>query len=322
MAKAIARYPGMPILGVLPAMAKDPLKLIRQMTLRYNDMVSAQMFNRQYVFVNDPNLVHKILVTNTNDFRKSDRSINLISRAFGKGLLGNQANDTHKTQRKLIQPAFHKQKIRGYADMMTDYSRTFVAQWQDGEIMDVSRAMNSLTMYIVAKALFGANMSDVEGDAYEAAQAIDVLQQETIRLTTSLWLWPKWMPTPSNRRLAKARSVIDRTLAKLIAQRRERGDLAEADGPNDFLAMLLVAEYDDGSKMEDGQIKDELATMFFAGHETTANSLTWTFYLLAQNPEARARLHQELDTVLQGRPATLDDLPSRPYTEMVVKESL
>lgn len=281
---------------------------------RYGDVFQFQVGDfRQYV-VTEPDLIHEVLVGQSSKFQKdmqyTDKKRGL-ARFLGNGLLTSNG-EFWKRQRRLVAPSLHARRIDSYAETMVDYTLDSMNGWRDNTRLDISREMNRLTMRIVGKTLFNA---DVSGDVQNVATAMTTIQHYFGERSASLL--PTWIPTPMERRARQANRTLDEISYRLIETWNQSGE-----DRGDLLSMLLLAEDEDGKHMTDAQARDELVTLFLAGHETTANALNWTWYLLAQNPEAEAKLHAELDAVLGGKPPTLDDLKRLPYTEMVVKESL
>jgi cytochrome P450 len=223
--------------------------------------------------------------------------------------------DFWKRQRKLVQPAFHTRRIGAYAETMVEYAQDAIRDWRAGETVEVDLAMNALTMRIIAKTLFDA---DVSAEAREAGKAIATVLEDVNERLNQVVPLPRWVPTSKNRRFYAAVDRLNRLIQRFIDERRKSGD-----DKGDLLSMLLMAQdADDGGVMTDKQVRDEAMTLFGAGHETTAVAMTWTWYLLSQHPEVEAKLHAELDSVLAGRAPTLAHLPRLPYTEMVLKESM
>jgi cytochrome P450 len=245
--------------------------------------------------------VRDILVTNHKRFPKSDVGLKVMRRFLGIGLLTSEG-EYHRRQRKLAQPAFHMQRIAGYADIMTDYTQRHLATWQDGDVRDISEEMMALTMYIVSKTLFDADMDDMQGAARSVGEAIHVLQQVTNDEFKLPFLLPTWVPTRTNRRRKAQRAVLHNTLERIIDERRSAGN-GRVQDTGDLLSMLLLARDDAGQPLSKEQLLAEVVTLFAAGHETTANTLTWTWYLLSQHPAVEARLHKEVDQLLAGAPA-------------------
>jgi cytochrome P450 len=237
---------------------------------------------------------------------------------LGEGLLTSEG-EFHLRQRRLVQPAFHRQRIAVYARDMVDRAWITGDRWRDGETVDMDHEMMALTLAIVARTLFDA---DVDAEANEIGgaltEALDLFQTVFI---PGMQLLDR-LPLPHTRRFARARGRLDATIYRLIAERR--AERARGEERGDLLSMMLSAQdaEGDGGSMTDEQLRDEAMTLFLAGHETTANALTWTWYLLSQHPDVEGRLHDEVDRVLGDRRATADDLPALPYTRMVLSESM
>src|SRR4029453_12355082 len=261
-----------------------------------------------------PDQVKDLLVTQQHAFKKG-RGLEWAKHFLGNGLLTSEG-DFHTRQRRLSQPAVPRQRIQSYAQVMTDYALRTRDRWRAGETLDVGHEMMELTMAVVAKTLFDADDTGGRGGVGRSLTTIISLFH---RFNMPFAGLVQKLPLPSNIRFRRARERLDRTIYRIIAERRRspgaRGDL---------LSMLLVAtdEEGGGTGMTDLQLRDEVMTLFLAGHETTANALAWTFYLLSQNPEPEARLHAELDRVLEGRVPSVDDLPLLRYTEQVLAESM
>lgn len=317
--KPVPVIKGLPIIGIARSFVKNPATyLVEQVDER--DIVFFRLFGIPVFMVSAPDLVHDVLVTNYRAYRKSDRATAVLRRFIGEGLVTYQDFEEHRQQRRLAQPAFHMHRVAAYAGVMVDYADQMTREWQPGETRDISEEMMKLTMFIVSKTLFDVDKRTMMGTAAAVGSAVDEMQALTNETLNAFILWPEWVPTPNNRRTKVARAVLDRTIDAIIAERRA-GDGSVRD-TGDLISMYLLSEYEDGSRMPEERIRDEMVTLFTAGHETTSNLLTWTFYLLSQNPEVEATLHAELDTVLNGRLPTFEDLPRLPYTEMVIKETL
>ena len=204
--------------------------------------------------------------------------------------------------------------MQQYAATMVEYTRGVMSSWQAGQTYDIHQEMMRLTSQIVTKTLFDADMNDAEGSiGRDLEVAMDFY-------ANPLAMWPAWrhVPTPTNLRFRRTLRRLNEVVFRLIEERRATG----TEGRNDLLSRLLVAEDEVGRKMTDRELRDQLMTLFLAGHETTALTLSYTFYLLAKNPEAQAMLEGELDRVLAGRLPTLGDVPALSYTEWVIKESM
>ena len=317
-AAAIAAPPqgprGHALLGSLRDLNRDQLGFYARCARQYGDVVPVRLGPSRGLLIYHPDAIEEVLVTRNRDFIKS-RGIRLLRAFLGDGLFTAEG-DLWLRQRRLMQPAFHRQRVAAYGEVMATYAARRAAGWHEGAVLDIHEEMMDVTRAIVAKTLFGADVSEearVIGDASEV-----VMEYFGKRFGSLLaQLLPLWLPTPENLRLQRAIRHLDAVVYRMIADRRrnpeDRGDL---------LSILLQAQdADDGSRMTDRQVRDEVMTLFLAGHETTAVALSWAFYLLAQHPEADARLADEL-RALAGGPPAVADLPALRYAEMVVTESM
>lgn len=315
-AKEKFRFPPGPSVGLkrwslAPLNNGDPLNYFTGLARKYGDIAGLRIFNFRLYLINHPDYIEDVLVNHPRKFIKG-RVLQANRRVFGKGLLTSEG-DFWLRQRRLAQPAFHRARIAGYASTMVEYTERLLHEWQDGEERDIHKEMMRLTMQIVGKTLFDG---DVERDAQEVGKSLELLLELGANFRRTL-LVPHWLPTPTNIRQERAIRQIEKVLYRIIAEKRASGRDA-----GDLLSMLLAAQDEDGSRMTDQQLRDETITLFLAGHETTANTLSWTWWLLAQNPAVEARLHAELSEVLAGNAPSLDDLPKLVYTNHVITESL
>jgi len=295
------------------AFRRDQLGFYESCASQYGDVVTTRMGPYRLWLVYHPDAIEELLVTRARDFVKSP-GVRLMRPLLGDGLLLSEG-DFWLRQRRLAQPAFHRQRVAGYGQVMADFAERHVAGWTHGASVEVHAEMMAVTQAIVGKTLFDA---DVSGDAHDAAEAAKVLAEDFGARLTSLRLLPAWVPTPGNLKARRAIRRLDAIVDRIIAARRASGE-----DRGDLLSMLMNAQdADDGTRMTPRQLRDEVMTIFLAGHETTAVTLSWTWYLLAQHPEAEARLEAELRTVLGGRAPTVEDLPRLTFTAMVVSESL
>ena len=270
---------------------------------------------REHLFVaSDPAVIRDVLVTHNQNFHKS-RGLERIKILLGEGLLTSE-DAFHLRQRRLMQPAFHRDRIAAYASTMVSYADRVRRGWTSGTTIDVAREMSRLTLLIVGKTLFD---TDVESQAREVGEAMSGLMNSFWTLMLPFGETLQRLPIPHIRRGRKARERLDDIIYGIIRERR-----ADGGDRGDLLSMLLMAQDDEdkGRGMTDRQVRDEAMTIFLAGHETTANALTWTWYLLSQSPVEERRLHDEIDNVLQGRPPTVADVERLPYTTRVVTESM
>ncbi len=305
------RYPGQHLM----AFRRDMLGFLQKLVQDHGDVARFQIGPQAMVVLNHPDAIRDVLVTNAKSFVKG-RGLERTKRLLGEGLLTSE-REFHLRQRRLAQPAFHRQRVAAYGDVMAAHGVKLRDSWRDGATMDVSHEMMRLTLGIVAETLFGADVSSEAKEIGEAiSEALDLFITATLPFAELLdklsWL-------PANRRFKQVRARLDAVIYRMIETRRA----SEVDG-GDLLSMLLLAQDSEGDngRMTDLQIRDEAMTIFLAGHETTANALTWTWYLLSQHPDAEARMHAEIDSALGGRLPSADDLPALPYTRMVLAESM
>jgi cytochrome P450 len=297
----------------MPEFNRDSLGFIERCR-DYGDVVRMRFLYLTAYFLYNPEDIEYVLSTQAKNFIKS-RSVRspFFQRLVGNGLLTSEG-EFWRRQRRLAQPAFHRQRISSYGDVMVEYARRMMSSWQDGEARDVHRDMMRLTLEIVVKTLFNA---DVSGEADKVGRVLSQIVKPFASQATLKWILDNRLPTPAHRRFNKAAKEIDEIVYRIISDRRasgyDRGDL---------LSMLLEAHDEDGGQMTNRQLRDEVMTLFLAGHETTALTLSWAWHLLALNPDAEKRFHAELDEVLAGKVPTAADLPRLKYTEMILKESM
>jgi len=303
---------GLPLLGVVPIFRSDPAGFLERLAREYGDIVHFRLMRRHAFLFNHPDLIREVLVTQQANFIKS-RILQRSKLLLGEGLLTSEG-EHHLRQRRLAQPAFHRDRLQSYASIMVDYAIRAREHWQTGERLDMQAEMMRLTLAIVSRALFSA---DAEGDAAAVGSAMT----EIIELFRFMMLpfseHLDRFPLPHRRRFDRAKAVVEGAVYRIIRERRAAG------GDNgDLLSTLLAIRDEDGSAMTDQQVRDEIMTLFVAGHETTAIALTWTWYLLSRHAECERQLHSEIDSVLRGDQPTFDDITRLRYTEMVVSESL
>jgi cytochrome P450 len=291
----------------------NPLDFFTGLARTYGDVSSYRMAGEQLFLVNEPRLIRDVLVTHNRNFTKS-RGLERSKRLLGQGLLTSEGA-MHLRQRRLMQPAFHRDRVAGYADLMVGFADRMRRSWADGTTLDISREMNRLTLLIVGKTLFDVDVEDQAAAVGDALTAVMASFWMTMMPFAELI---ERLPVPTLRRARMARARLDAIIYRMIADRRASGR-----DHGDLLSMLLTAQdEDEGGGMTDQQVRDEAMTIFLAGHETTANALTWTWYLLSGAPEVEAKLHAEVGRVLQGRLPAIGDLSSLPYVERVVTESM
>lgn len=303
---------GVPVLGNLLAFAGDRLWLLQQMAAAPSGICEAVMIKQPAVFVSSPELAHEVLVTQADAFLKGT-TYELLRPMVGKGLLTSE-RELHKKQRRLIAPSFAARRVASYADAMAALTERAQRGWADGARIDIADEMMKLTLAVVSKTLLDA---DTSADSQRVSDAVshlvrDVNQRMTVPMPPLRW------PTPGNQRTRAALQALDDIIYRIIAERRRDGT-----DHGDLLSMLLEArEEGGGGGMDDQQLRDEVMTIFLAGHETTATGLSWSFYLLARHPEVYARLREQAQSVLGGRAPTFADLPKLGYAMQVFKEAL
>ena len=315
---------GAPLAGVARDLIAGAPRYISRLADAYGPFVRFNVFRNRFYLISDPEMIREVLVTQAANFPKDQRDVDILDRVVGHGLVSANGEE-HRRQRRLTQPAFHSRRIDAYAGTMVDYTEAMLdewdAGWPAGEVRDVAEAMRELTMYIVARTLFGADRVAMRATAERIGAAIHALQAVADKEFQSPFLLPEWLPTAHNRRRRAAAAVLYETIDRLIAERRAAAGGGEVADRGDLLSMLLLSRDEAGDRMSDAEVRDQLVTLFVAGHETTSNALTWTWYLLSQHPAAEARLHEEVDA-LGDRPPALADLPRLPTTLQVIKEAM
>ena len=288
-----------------------PLKMMHELGDIFQILLPFNLF-RLYS-VQSPDYAKHFLVTNNRNYIK-DLSYRRMKISLGNGLLTSEG-DFWRRQRRIAQPAFHREQLAGMADTMTESVSERLQSWETlKQPFDLSREMSVLTSDIAAKALFGSDLTNKREIAQSLVTGMRFITHN-LRYPINP---PLWLPLPANRKFIQAQNVLDRTIMGMIMQRRKRTEMRY-----DLLGMLMNAEDEEtGERMTDQQLRDESITIFSAGHETSANGLTWTLYLLDKNPHIRERLEAEIDGVLGGRIPTLADLPQLPYNLQVIQESM
>lgn len=309
---------GLPLIGSLLDTQRDMLKFHSDLRERYGDVVRYQVAGYTGYCISHPNDIERVLRINQHNYPKGEWLNRLNALVAGNGLLASEG-ELWLQQRRLMQPAFHRRQLALLSESMARASEHLVDRWQpavaSGQPLDVAREMMRLTLEIVGKTLCSIDVRD-EVDVISPALTV-VLSYMAYRSSHPFAI-PERYPTPRNRCYAHAKQQIDTVMQAIIDERRRTG--VDHD---DLLSMLLHARDEQtGAGMSDAQLLDEVRTLVLAGHETTANALAWTWYLLARNPEVETRLHAELDSVLGGRLPTFDDLPRLQYTRMTIDEAL
>ena len=295
--------------------ALDPIGFVKNRFETYGDIYYAPNSDGGLFVLRHPDHLREVLTTRASSFTKEHTAFAQLSRVLGEGLLTSDG-DTWTRQRRMVQPAFAPARMAGYARVMVEESQRTADSWSAGETRDVGNEMMSLTLRIVSGALFGHDVPDE--DIRVIARAMDAFQ----RSLSSPDFLPAWVPLPGRRRLARSLEQLDAIVHRLIRARMDGG--AHSGARTDLLEMLVTAVDVEGrgGKLTIEEVRDQLVTLFLAGHETTSHALTWTWACLAQNPSCERLLHAELDDVLGGRAPELADLERLPYTEQVVSEAM
>ncbi len=311
------RYPAGP--GSLEAIAKmnrggllrGAAAFFAETAQAYGGLAHWKMGAQHFWLASDPAIVEDVLVHQTPHFHKG-RGIQRLIPLLGHGLLTSE-EPLHLRQRRLAQPAFHRDRIATYAAQMVEETQRAMRSWSDGAVVDVGETMMHVTLAIAARTLFGTN---VDADARVIGNALtDAMKMLPVTMSPLGPLVDRMPWLPVARRANAARAALDTIIYRIIAERRASGDRG------DLLSMLLLAS-DEAETMSDEQVRDEAITMFTAGHETTANALTWTWALLGRAPEAAAKMRAEVDALLGTRAATMADVETLAYTRDVLSEAM
>lgn len=308
---------GHPLFGLINEFQHDMLGFYRTAMQEYGDVVRLRLLWVNTYAVTHPDAVRYLLQEHNRNYRRNRFVNDLIKRYLGKGLF-TLDGESWLSRRRLMQPAFHRQRLHGLAVSMTDATERMLAGWAQQPAnapLAIHEEMMKVTLQIAGQALFSI---DLLGDAKKVGDAFVETTAYTSKRMQTPFLPPRFLPTGQNRRFNQASKTLDQTIYAMIRKRRQQ----QTDAA-DLLSMLMAArDAETGATMSDEQLRHEIALLIFAGHDTTANALTWAFYLLSQHPAEEAKLHAELESVLQGRTPTIEDLPNLPYTRMVIEETL
>jgi cytochrome P450 len=304
--------PGLPVIGHLAHQLSDPLGFLTQVARDYPGVSLLRLGPINAFYIQDPDDIERVLVSDARNYTK-DRFMRDLRRVVGQGLLTSEG-DFWRRQRRLAQPAFHRQRIRGYGEAMVASTQTTIASWQPGQVRDLREEMMALTLDVVGRTLFSSTTRD---SAEQVGHAMEIVMERYASPVFLIAPALDRLPLPHSIRFRRAVTDLDRLVRGIIA-----GHRASGSDQGDLLSMLLAARDEDGSAMDEEQVRDEVITLFLAGHETTALALCWAFWLLSQHPDVDARLHQELSLVLGGRLPQADDVPRLTYTESIILETL
>ncbi|MFI9023865.1 cytochrome P450 [Streptomyces sp. NPDC053560] len=306
---------GAPLLGNLPAFGRDPLGFLVRLRDDFGDAVTWSLGPKRSLFLFHPEHIAEFLAARERTFELLEIGW-AFKQLIGDSLILSKGSDWRR-KRSLVQPTVRPRQVRAHASAMVECARTAADEWHDGDRIDVRQQMTLITQRIVLRTLFGNDLGDRTRALGEAmAEAEHGIGAELRNM--SLFL-PGWVRTPGRRRFLRAVATIDAEVHRLIRARQRSGDTADRD---DLLSRLLAARDEEGRPLTAKEVRDEAATLWAAGHETTSTALTWTWYLLSRAPEARERLTAELARVLAGRPPTIDDYDRLQWTRQIIKEVL
>ncbi len=306
---------GYPLVGVIPKIGRDILGFFLHLQEEYGDVVSLDFGSRHMVLITHPDDIKYVLQDNNRNYAKGYDQAKPV---LGNGLVSSEG-EFWRRQRRLIQPTFHRRRIAGFAEVMVDSTLEMLNSWRliakIGAPVDVAAEIMRLTQQIIARTMFS---TDVGSQTDVLCQAFDVtLEYMNYRMFNPLPLIDR-LPTPTNRKFKHWLGVLDDIMYDLIENRRR-----SSSPPDDLLTMLLEAKDEEtGEGMTDKQIRDEVVTIFFAGHETTASTLAWTWYLLGRHPEVKDRFYQEVEEVLKGSRPSMADTQRLPYSRQIIDEAL
>lgn len=310
-----------PLVGSIQRISENPPVFFLELADTYGSMARFNIFTAPVVLVSDPALIREVLVERVDEFPKSPRDVSLFEPFLGQGLLTNNGA-SHRKQRKLVQPAFHHKRIQSYGEIMVNYTQEMLAHWHDGDLLNISEEMMRLTLFIVAKSIFSEEPAEMAKIADKIGHAVRELQEVIDEDFEKPWIPPLWWPTAGGKRRRNLQNDLYTTIDEIINKRMAAATNGVVEDRGDLLSMLLLSKDEAGNGMTLEEVRDEVITILLAGHETTSNAMSWTFYLLSEHPNVARKLFAEVDTVLAGRVPTLADLPKLTYTGQVVKESM
>ena len=309
--------PSHPLLGLMREFRQDRIGLYRRVAQAYGDVLRMRFLWVNTYTISHPDYMRQVLVENNHNYVRNPFVNDVFKLFLGDGLF-TMDGESWLSRRRLMQPAFHRQRLAGLGTLITDAAEAMLvdwSQWQEGQEITIDEEMMKVTLRVVGQALFSVDLlgaASALGDAFTS-----VSEFVNYRMNTP-FPPPLWLPTPRNRQFKAALATLDSTVHSIIEERKKT-----SEEKGDLLDMLMAArDADTGAGMTDEELRNEVALLIFAGHETTATTLTWTFYLLSQHPEVENKLHAELATVLGGRTPTLADLPNLPYNRMVIEETM
>jgi cytochrome P450 len=290
----------------------NPILLFQHLVDEYGDIAHYKIGWNHIVFLNNPDYIREVLVVQNDNFIK-ERTVRRTKMLLGEGMITAEGAQ-HRSQRQVAQPAFHRQRIPEYADMIVQEGVRMRDRWRDGEQRDIAHDMMHLTLNVVAGTLFATDLRNEVDELADAINRIMGLYNFLVMLPAAEWL--VHVRPPGLAAFVRARKRIDAVVYRMIEAHRKAGHNGGS------LLDLMLAASPDHSAASEQSLRDQVITIFLAGYETVANALAWTWYLLSQNPECERRFHDEIDRELQDRPPAFEDVPRLRYTEMVLAESM
>ena len=302
------------ILGHLPQFARNPLEFLERCAKYHGDVVPLRFLHRRVLLLNHPDHIEQVLTAQSKHFRKTIGYRTPFMRSlFGQGLLTSEGT-LWTQQRRLAQPAFHRDRIAGYANIIVQFAHETLSNWRAGERIDIHAAVMKLTTRVIVRTLFNAEVPPAIAQLNDASEVVLREFSQQYRL----WRFIRILfADKGSRRFKEVLGEIDSFIYRLIDERRSTGE-----NPGDLLSMLLAARDESGAGMSDRQLRDELVTLMVAGLDTTALAVSWSMFLLAKSPAAQTKIRAEIKQVLGGRPPTFTDLPQLRFTDAVLKESM
>ena len=304
--------PGEPLIGNARAFVQEPLNYLRRCAQTYGDILQIRLGTTAIYMFSHPDYIEHVLTTHQKYYSKS-RFTQRRKSLFGNGLIFSEGAFWLR-QRRLMQPSFHHKNIDRYSSAMVDLTQRLAEHWQDGATLNMHDEMMRLSLGIVVKTLFD---NDDAGDTRKIGHVLDILIDQVSAAAVRPIQFPDWFPTSGNRQYNAALAELNTIIEQIIREHRQRGASS-----NDLLSTLLQTQDEDGQRMTDKHIRDEVVNLYIAGHETVALALAFTWRLLAEHPDVEEKLHDELDSVLAGRTPTIEDLPNLPYSEQIVVEAM
>jgi len=308
---------GEPLFGSSRRFADDPFRFLSACEQAYGGVVQFDLGPMDTYLLTEPEHIERVLVSDAERFSKPEFQGDALGDLLGKGLLLSEGQ-TWREQRRLATPAFQMDRLTGFADDIVAHNETLLADWSDGAVVDVEEAMTRVTLAIITDLMFGTDLPEERirtiREALEPLRAR--FEPDPVRFAA-----PTWLPVPGDSEYETALETMESVVADIVAERRgSEGDPETDEGPGDLLSILLRAR--DRGEQTDKQIRDETMTILLAGHDTTALTLTYSWYLLSQHPTVEARLHEELDEQLGGDPPTVADIPALDLVGRVIDESM